>query len=180
MDELAEEHSVFLARFLPSGGVPQIDLTPLIHELRTIASLPRAASPELVDLARRSLTKLDRIQYRVRLADISRHIEDHFRLRRGALRQKGRDQRTAFARQVCMYLCREVTDAPLRSIAKHFRRNHSTTLYGLKLIQRRTKVDASFRRRLAQLATNLSDSSGATGQISSQSNGYHAEPSARE
>jgi chromosomal replication initiator protein len=155
MGELADQDNVFSVRRKPFGR-KRIDLAPLDRALTEIASLPRAVSPELVDLARSSLSQLDRIQYSATLADISRHIEDHFRLPPGALQEKRRDQRTVFARQVGMYLCRKATGAPVRSIAKHFRRNHSTTLYGLKLIQRQTEVDAAFRRRIAQLAVQLS------------------------
>jgi chromosomal replication initiator protein len=135
----------------------------------------------LVDQARRWLSELDRLQHSATLAHITEHIESLFLLPPGALRAAGRDQRTVFARQVAIYLCRKTTGASLRSIAKHFQRKHSTALYGLKLIQRQTETDAALRRRIAQMAAHLRGGSNrATRRSAKQPNGgYHAEPNRR-
>jgi chromosomal replication initiator protein len=129
----------------------------LTHELEAIASLPRSASPALVGLARRSLTALSRIQHSATLVDISRHIERDFHLMPSALQSKARDQRTAFARHLSMYLCRKVTGAPFESIGQHFNRDHSTAVYAFNRIQRRMTSDAAFRSCIEKIEARITD-----------------------
>jgi chromosomal replication initiator protein len=54
-----------------------------------------------------------------------------------------RAQRVAFARQVAMYLARELTDATLPAIGRAFgNRNHTTVLHACRRVAERIAVDA--------------------------------------
>lgn len=127
MDRLPD-NTEFKPDFGPGDFSQALDVGPLTRELTAIAAQPRASSPALVGLARQWLAVLIRIQRHAALAHITRKLEQELHLPAGALRSRSRDQRTCFARHLAIYLCRETTDAPLRSIAEYFRRNHSTTL----------------------------------------------------
>lgn len=120
-------------------------------DLRRVTALPAHASPPVVDLARRSLAALMRARIAGRLANVSDQVTREFRLRSGDLQSRSREQRTAFARQLAMYLCRKIAGAPFESIEEHFKRNHSTVIYAYQLIERRMARDAAFRLFIAEL-----------------------------
>jgi chromosomal replication initiator protein len=62
----------------------------------------------------------------------------------------------ARARQLAMYLTRELTDLSLPAIAEAFnRRDHTTVLHAIKRVQRGALEDASLSRTLEQLTTEL-------------------------
>jgi hypothetical protein len=62
------------------------------------------------------------------------------------LKSRRRTQHVAFQRQIAMYLLRRVSGASFPTIGEHFRRNHSTVIYAVALIERRIKRDAVFRQ----------------------------------
>jgi chromosomal replication initiator protein len=61
-----------------------------------------------------------------------------------------------FPRQVAMFLCRELTDASLPEIGRHFGgRDHSTVLHSCAKIARMEETDESVARLLWQLRRTL-------------------------
>lgn len=58
----------------------------------------------------------------------------------------------ALARQVAMYLARSLTPASLPAIGRAFRRDHSTVLHAVRLIEARAAADADFAERLDAIA----------------------------
>jgi chromosomal replication initiator protein len=62
------------------------------------------------------------------------------------------------ARQLAMYLSRELTDLSLPAIAAVFnRRDHTTVLHAIRKVEHRALEDAALSRTLEQLRTDLSD-----------------------
>jgi chromosomal replication initiator protein len=57
------------------------------------------------------------------------------------LRGPGRAAAASFARQVAMYLCRELTDATLPAIGKEFGRNHTTVIHACRRTAERIAAD---------------------------------------
>ncbi|MEJ2628074.1 MAG: helix-turn-helix domain-containing protein, partial [bacterium] len=56
------------------------------------------------------------------------------------LRGKSRKKEIAFARQVAMYLSKELTNASLKSIGLHFGgRDHTTVIHAIRTIQEKLK-----------------------------------------
>ena len=66
-----------------------------------------------------------------------------------------RDQHTAFARQLAMYLCREVTHASFPVIGKFFGRDHSTVMHAHKIIRARMRAQPEFADKVAELVQEL-------------------------
>lgn len=58
----------------------------------------------------------------------------------------------ALARQVAMYLARRLTPASLPAIGRAFRRDHSTVLHAVRLIEARAATDGDFAGRLDAIA----------------------------
>jgi chromosomal replication initiator protein len=62
----------------------------------------------------------------------------------------------AFARQVAMYLARELTDESLPAIGRRFGgRDHSTVVHAWKRTRERLLTDPSTREAIQQLYTRL-------------------------
>ncbi|MGH2979973.1 MAG: chromosomal replication initiator protein DnaA [Solirubrobacterales bacterium] len=77
-------------------------------------------------------------------------------LERGDLLSPRRNRRLVYARQVAMYLCRELTDHSLPAIAQQFGgRDHTTVLHAHRKIQREILADSSTRNLVDQLVEDL-------------------------
>jgi hypothetical protein len=70
---------------------------------------------------------------------------------------RSRRQRIAYARQLAMYLMRQITRASYPLIGDFFGRNHSTVIYACDSIRARLPFDAEGRRALDKIATIFSD-----------------------
>jgi chromosomal replication initiator protein len=74
-----------------------------------------------------------------------------------AILSSGRAAPIVRARQVAMYLTRELTELSLPAIAEAFnRRDHTTVLHAIRKIERRALEDAALGRSLEQLRADLS------------------------
>jgi|SRR5581483_9212337 len=83
-------------------------------------------------------------------------VADRFGLTRGALIGANRSQGIVYARQVAMFLCRELTDASLPGIGKAFGgRDHTTVLHASTKISRLMLADATVRELVDELRTKL-------------------------
>ena len=74
---------------------------------------------------------------------------------RNVLLSQRRDQHTAFARQLAMYLCREVTHASFPVIGRFFGRDHSTIVHGCKIIATRMAAQPEFAEKVTSLIAEL-------------------------
>ena len=66
-----------------------------------------------------------------------------------------REQHVSFARQMAMYLARELTDLSFPVLGDVFQRNHSTVIYGWRRIRDRASVSDAFAARLLRLLSDL-------------------------
>lgn len=72
------------------------------------------------------------------------------------LASKGRSREISLARQVAMYLIKEVLEVPLARIGKAFGgRDHSTVLYSVRQVKRRMDAEHGFRQRLEAMEQKL-------------------------
>jgi chromosomal replication initiator protein len=83
---------------------------------------------------------------------IQRVVAEHFLLRPEDMTSKRRPQSVAFARQVAMYLSRQLTSNSLAEIGQKFGgRDHGTVIHACRLVESRMKNDASLRETVRQL-----------------------------
>jgi chromosomal replication initiator protein len=76
-------------------------------------------------------------------------------LLRGTLKNKG----TAEARQVAMYLIRQLTKLSLPDIGKEFDRDHSTVLYAIRKVEVALKSgDANMQNNIRDITANINSS----------------------
>lgn len=79
-----------------------------------------------------------------------------FKVSRAELVSARRTARLTMPRQVAMYLCRRLTDVPLRAIGAGLGgRDHSTVVHGLEVVTQRLAADAALREAVAAVEARL-------------------------
>jgi len=66
-----------------------------------------------------------------------------------------RDQQITLARQISMYLCKEISDYPYKFIGKHFGKDHSTVMHSYKKIQTKIEEDNSLLNIINNIKKNI-------------------------
>jgi len=89
-------------------------------------------------------------------ASIVAAVCDAFRVTHGDISSRQRGQHIALARQVAIYLIRELTDYSFLRIGRYFGRDHSTVIHGYARIARRVAAERTFGAMLATLASRAS------------------------
>lgn len=105
-----------LIRVTAFASLNQTELDQSLAEIVLRALLPDSASIEI--------TAATIIAATAEYFDVS--VED--------MRGQGKHRQLAFARQIAMYLCRELTELSLPKIGEHFNRDHTTVMYAVKKI----------------------------------------------
>lgn len=84
-------------------------------------------------------------------------VSDHFNVSVSELKGSRRNARTAGARQIVMYLCRQMTDASLQSIGNLLGgRDHSTVNHGVDKIARDVEKDETLRNTIEIIQKKIS------------------------
>ena len=88
--------------------------------------------------------------------DIINHTADYFKLTVDDLYGSSRSQATATARQIAMYLCRELTSLSLPKIGQLFgNRDHTTVMYANKKISELMKERRSIYNQVTELTSRI-------------------------
>ena len=88
--------------------------------------------------------------------DIINHTADYFKLTVDDLYGSSRSQAVATARQIAMYLCRELTSLSLPKIGQLFgNRDHTTVMYANKKIQELMKERRSIYNQVTDLTSRI-------------------------
>lgn len=92
----------------------------------------------------------------VKLTDILGAAEAHFGVKLSALKSKKRTKRIAYARQICMYLARELTELTLQDIGQELGgRDHTTVLYAVDKITKELNTDSELNKELQNLSRSV-------------------------
>jgi chromosomal replication initiator protein len=88
--------------------------------------------------------------------DIINHTADYFKLTVDDLYGSSRSQQVATARQIAMYLCREMTNLSLPKIGQLFgNRDHTTVMYANKKITELMKERRSIYNQVTELTSRI-------------------------
>jgi len=106
-----------------------------------------------VDLAREVLRMVvNESKSPINIDQIQRTVCEFFDIPEDLLRAKTRKQEVVNARQVAMYLSKELTNSSLKTIGLHFGgRDHSTVIHSCQSIQDRLRSDSAFKQTIDQL-----------------------------
>ncbi len=110
-----------------------------------------------VDLARDVLrVVVHELKNPVSIDQIQQTVSEFFNLPTDLLRAKTRKQEVVNARQVAMYLAKELTNSSLKTIGLHFGgRDHSTVIHAYQSVEDRVNTDAVFKQNVDQLKRYL-------------------------
>jgi chromosomal replication initiator protein len=112
---------------------------------------PDMAREVLADLMRGGAPK------KIAVQAIQKTVAQHFDIPIDSLRAKTRIARVVIARQVGIYLSRELTELSLVEIGKRFGgRDHSTVLHAIEKVKRELDRDAGLRRKYQAILEELS------------------------
>ncbi len=92
----------------------------------------------------------------ITIEDIQRVVCEHLRIPQDLIRAKTRKQEIVFARQMAMYLTKELTNSSLKTIGLHFGgRDHSTVIHAYQSIEDVMKTDEKQRAIIHQIRSKL-------------------------
>lgn len=150
--ELAQDVIEFLASNVTSN----------IRELEgcLITLLARASleSKEIdVDLAKDVVRKvIGEVRTHLTIEEIQRSVCEYLTIPEELIRAKTRKQEIVNARQIAMYLCKELTNNSLKTIGLHFGgRDHSTVIHAYQTVEDLSKTDPKYRSLVQQLRARI-------------------------
>ena len=110
-----------------------------------------------IELARDVLrVVVNEVRTPITIEQIQKAVCAFFDLPEDLLRAKTRKQEVVVARQMAMYLAKELTNASLKTIGLHFGgRDHSTVIHAYQAVEDRTKIDSQFRQNAEHLKHKL-------------------------
>jgi chromosomal replication initiator protein len=110
-----------------------------------------------VELAHTVLQNVAMVQQtQLSIQDIQRVVADHFRIAEDLLSAKTRKQEIAYARQIAMYLSKELTSNSLKTIGMHFGgRDHSTVIHACQTVGKMITGDDHTHRIVESLRRQL-------------------------
>ena len=86
-------------------------------------------------------------------------VAEHFGITPADLRSQKRSREVAYPRQICMYLCRKMTDTSLQAIGKSLgKKDHSTVLHGIEKIEKDIITDENLKNVTDVLKKKISPS----------------------
>lgn len=88
---------------------------------------------------------------RLNAEDIQKAVEGFYKVSHAEIIGKKRNRSITNARQIAMYLCRQLLDMPYESIGKKFNRDHSTALYSVTMIETKLKENRLLREEIEAL-----------------------------
>ena len=88
---------------------------------------------------------------RLNAEDIQKAVEGFYKVSHTEIVGKRRSRSITNARQIAMYLCRQLLDMPYESIGKKFNRDHSTALYSVTMIETKLKENRLLREEIEAL-----------------------------
>jgi chromosomal replication initiator protein len=137
-----------------SSNIRELEGT--LIRVTAFASLNRTpVDLQLVQTVLKDLITLDEDNV-IAPVDIINHTAEYFKLSVDDLYGSSRSQAVATARQIAMYLCRELTNLSLPKIGQLFgNRDHTTVMYANKKISELMKERRSIYNQVTELTTRI-------------------------
>ncbi len=139
-----------------------INVTSNIRELEgcLISLLAKSSleSKEInIDLARDVLKiVVGEIKTHISIEEIQRVVCEYYDIAEDLIRAKTRKQEIVNARQIAMYLAKELTNSSLKTIGLHFGgRDHSTVIHAYQTVEDQISGDQKFRTHIQQIKKKI-------------------------
>jgi chromosomal replication initiator protein len=119
-----------------------------VHSLSGQALTVELAKDVLKDI-------LPAVKEEVDMGAIEEVVARRYGVKVEALKEDRRQKAVAHARQVAMYLCRKLTKGSYPEIGRHFGKDHTTVLSGVRKVETLRETDAGVRQELEELEAKL-------------------------
>lgn len=110
-----------------------------------------------VDLAKDVVRKvIGEVRTHLTIEEIQRSVCEYLNIPEDLIRAKTRKQEIVNARQIAMYLCKELTSCSLKTIGLHFGgRDHSTVIHAYQTVEDLSNTDPKYRSLVQQLKSKI-------------------------
>ncbi|MBC7328978.1 chromosomal replication initiator protein DnaA [bacterium] len=98
---------------------------------------------------------IGRKQINLTIEDVVKAVCRHFNISQRLIRGKRKDKKVAQPRQICMYLCRELTSAPITEIARALGRTHPAVISGYNKIKEELQRDKELAKLVQDITSKL-------------------------
>jgi chromosomal replication initiator protein len=96
------------------------------------------------------------VKYHITIEGIQRSVCEFFDIPEDLIRAKTRKQEVVNARQIAMYLAKELTNSSLKTIGLHFGgRDHSTVIHSYQIVEDQLRNDQKFAETVKQLRKKI-------------------------
>ena len=112
-----------------------------------------------IQLAKNILKDLINTVHYIEIEDILNQTASQFNINKNYILKNTRKQNIVFARQIVMYLARELTDCSLDLIGQKIgKRDHSTVVHAIKVVENKIKQDKNLRAKVDEIKIALKQS----------------------
>ena len=127
--------------------IAQISILQKNLELNEIRFIVNQLCPQSEEVLQQSMPKRA-----LRIADIIKAVSTYFDVPEDKMRGISRKQRISKARQIAIYLCRELTDESLNTIGYHFSNlHHASVLYAYNKVANDIKTNPRLRNHIDKI-----------------------------
>ena len=125
--------------------------------IKLLANASLSSKEINLDLTKKTVKEIatDR-KVNVSIESITKVVCDYFKIDENKIRDKTRKKEVVLARQIAMYLSKELTKSSLKTIGLHFGgRDHSTVIHACSSIEEAKNADMQLKDILSTLRTNI-------------------------
>ncbi|MFA6457112.1 MAG: chromosomal replication initiator protein DnaA [Bacteroidota bacterium] len=110
-----------------------------------------------IEMAREVLSSVvTEVRSPLTVEEIQRIVSEFYDIPNDLLRAKTRKQEVVIARQVAMYLAKDLTNCSLKTIGLNFGgRDHSTVIHACQTVEEQIKIDQKFRASIDQVKKKI-------------------------
>jgi chromosomal replication initiator protein len=110
-----------------------------------------------IEMAREVLSSVvTEVRSPLTVEEIQRIVSDYYDIPNDLLRAKTRKQEVVIARQVAMFLAKDLTNCSLKTIGLNFGgRDHSTVIHAYQTVEEQIKIDPKFRVSIDQIKKKI-------------------------
>ena len=137
------------------------ELEGALNKICVYANLTKKNEPITVDIAEEALKDLISPDAKKEITPnmIAEIVASHYHITMDDLISKKKNKEIAYPRQITMYLCRKLTDAPLQTVGNMLgKRDHSTVIHGIEKIENDLKKNQSLQNNINVLIKKIDPS----------------------
>ena len=126
--------------------------------IKILANASLSSKEITFELVKKTVNEIatDRKKNNINIDSITKVVCDHFNIAENKIRDKTRKKEIVQARQLAMYLSKEMTNASLKTIGLHFGgRDHSTVIHACTSIENSKENDKSVREMIEDLKNQI-------------------------